>query len=247
MKYVEKDFQAQAVVDHDAELRLNQLDEASLTNPAVHHSLDGPAVYDQVRSFDSFSALKQQMYDDQGGICCYCGRKLEYPNHPLQAQYIVEHVKPKEADRTLAGEYKNLLLSCRPTDEEEQLRKDAPRKEKNAFFHCDKAKSSMPITYSPLQLDCDTHFRYDEFGDVNVVDVTDAMAAQDLVTLNLKCQWLKTRRMAAIEGELFDENYELLPENELRDRLTTIMQRDANGLFAEFCFVIKGAIEHVLA
>lgn len=247
MKYVDKDFQSQAVVDLDAELRLNQLDEASLTNPATHPTLDGPAVYDQVRSFDSFHALKQQMYDDQGGICCYCGKKLEYPNHPLLAQYIVEHVKPKEADRTLAGEYKNLLLSCRPTDEEEQLRKDAPRKEKNAFFHCDKAKGSMPITYSPLQTDCGTHFCYDEFGDVNVANSNDAAAVQDLITLNLKCHWLKTRRAAAIEGELFDENYELLPEDELRDRLTSIMQRDANGNFTEFCFVIKGAIEHVLA
>lgn len=246
MKYVDKDFQSQAVIEHNAELRQNQLDEVSLTNPAVHPNLDGAAVYDQVGSFNSFPTLKQQMYNEQGGICCYCGRKLEYPNHPLLAQYIVEHVKPKEIDRTLAGEYKNLLLSCRPTDEEELLRKDAPKRERKSFFHCDKSKGSTPITYSPLQLDCDTRFCYDEFGDVNVVTSTDVAAIQDLVTLNLKCHWLKARRSAAIEGELFDENYELLPEEELRERLTTIMQRDANGFFTEFCFVIKGAIEHVL-
>lgn len=244
MKYVEKDFHAPAVVDYDAELKQNQLDEVSLSNSAVHPTLNGTAVYDQIGSFKSFPALKDQMFYEQGGICCYCGRRLEYPNHP---QYIVEHVKPKEADRTLAGEYKNLLLSCRPSDEEEKLRKDAPKRERNDFFHCDRAKGSTMITYSPLQTDCDTHFFYDEFGDVDVATATDAAAVKDLATLNLKCQWLKTRRRAAIEGELFDENYELLPENELRDRLATIMQRDADGLFAEFCFVIKDAIKHILA
>lgn len=244
MKYVEKDFTAQAVTDHDAELKLNQLDEESLSDPAIHPTLDGPAVYEQVGSFKSFPGLKSQMYKDQGGICCYCGQRLVFPNHP---QYIVEHVKPKESDRTLAGEYKNLLLSCRPTDEEEEQRKNAPKKVRNDFFHCDKSKGSAPITYSPLQQDCETRFVYDEFGEIEVADKEDANAKADLDTLNLKCKWLKTRREAAIEGELFDENYELRPEEELRDRLNTIMQRDANGMFTEFCFVIKGAIEHVLA
>lgn len=244
MKYIEKDYLAQAVTDHEAELKLNKLDERSLADPTVHPHLSGPAVYEQIGSFQGFPALKQQMYCDQGGICCYCGRRLVYPDHP---QYIVEHVIPKESDRTLAGEYKNLLLSCRPSAEEEALRKEAPKRVRDKFFHCDKSKGAMPITYSPLQENCDTHFRYDEFGDVTVVDATDTAALQDLCTLNLKCEWLKRRRKAAIEGELYDENNELLPDEELRNRLKTIMERDVNGMYAEFCFVIKDAIEHVLA
>lgn len=243
MKYIEKDYNSEAVTDYEAELAKNQLDENSLADPEVHPASNGAAVYDMVRSFSSFPALIQQMFKEQGGICCYCGRKLEYPNHP---QYIIEHVKPKESDRRLAGEYKNLLLSCRPSSEEEELRKKASRKERTRFFHCDKSKSSTPITYSPLQRDCGTRFRYDEFGDVNVVDDSDADALHDLQTLNLKCDWLKKRRMAALIGELYDENNELLPDDELRQRLQTIMERDGNGMYVEFCFVIKDAIEHIL-
>lgn len=244
MRYIEKDYQAKAVTDHDDELKRNGLDEGSLSDSEERPRLDGPAVYEQVRSFKSFPALKQQMYADQGGICCYCGRRLVYPNHP---QYIVEHVIPKESNRQLAGEYKNLLLSCRPSDEEEASRKEAPKRERDRFFHCDKSKGAIPITYSPLQKDCDTRFCYDEFGDVTIADPSDAVAQKDLCTLNLKCEWLKRRRLAAIAGELYDENNELLPDEELRRRLHTIMERDNDGMYAEFCFAIKGAIEHILA
>ena len=243
MKYIETNFNSPTVIDYETELKLNELDEESLSDSAKHPCLGGSDVYDQVRSFDGFTALKQQMYEDQGGICCYCGSRLKYPNHP---QYIVEHVIPKESNRQLAGEYKNLLLSCRPSEKEEDLRKAASRKEQKKFFHCDKSKGSTPITYTPLQKDCDSRFRYDEFGDVDVADKTDDCAIQDLRTLNLKCEWLKRRRKDAIAGELYDENNQLLPDDELRERLKTIMERNNEGMYAEFCFVVKDAITHIL-
>ena len=40
----------------------------------------------------TFTDLSKQMYWDQGGICCYCGMKLEYP---YGTPYRVEHIKPK--------------------------------------------------------------------------------------------------------------------------------------------------------
>lgn len=242
MKYIEKDFQSQTVIDYEVELKNNQLDEHSLSNPAVHETMKGPSVYDQVKSFMNFSDLKKQLFKDQGGICCYCGRRLEYPNHP---PYIVEHVVPKESDRTLAGEYKNLLLSCRPSEEEEKLRKEVSKKAGRSFFHCDKSKEATPITYSPLDRLCESIFKYDEFGNV-FVGINDSDANKDLETLNLNCTYLINRRKAAIEGELFDENNELLPDEALRSRLDSIMKRNEDDSFVEFCFAIKGAIEHIL-
>ena len=58
---------------------------------------------------------------------------------------------------------------------------------------------------------------------------------------------MRTRREAAIEGEIYDENGEMLPDEELRHRLTTIMDRDENGMHAEFCFVIQKVIERLLS
>lgn len=240
MKHIEKNFDAPEVVEYEAELKTNRLDKDSLADKSVHPTMKGGDVYDAVRSFAAFKALKDRMFEEQGGICCYCGCRLEYPKQP---QYIVEHVFPKEKDRTIAGEYENFLLSCKPTEEEEEKRQKSPKKECKKFFHCDKSKGSEVITVTPLQKDCHKHLVYDEFGGISGVDGNDE---EDVDTLNLNCEWLRARRRAAIDGELYDENNELLPEDELRQRLETIMDKDENGKYTEFCFVVKNVIEGLL-
>lgn len=240
MKHIEKNFDAQEVIEYEAELKKNQLDKDSLADISVHPTMKGKDVYDTVKSFPSFKGLTNIMFEEQGGICCYCGCRLEYPQQP---QYIVEHVFPKEKDRTIAGEYENLLLSCKPSKEEEEKRLKAPKKERKKFFHCDKSKGSEIIGITPLQEGCHNYFEYDEFGGVKGAD---DKVEKDIETLNLDCRWLHDRRQAAIEGEIYDENYNLLPDDELQQRLETIMNKDANGKYTEFCFVIKNVIEGLL-
>lgn len=244
MKHIEKDFQSKDAVAYKTELCKGQLDEESLKDPAIHQGANGSDIYQLVRSMQPFfNKLKAHMYAEQGGICCYCGQRLVYPNHPYQAQYIVEHVYPKEKDRTIAGEYKNLLLSCHPTDEEEAARLKVSKSQRKKFFHCDKSKEAEMLTYTPLQPDCSQHFEYDEFG---VVKGTDRNAEKDIEILNLNCEWLKKRREAAIIGELYDDNNALFSDRELRQRQQAVMKRDSNNLHSEFCFVIEGAIKHLL-
>ena len=244
MKYIEKDILSAEAAAYKAELCKSQLDEESLKDPMIHQGATGSNIYQLVSSMQPFfNNLKARMYAEQGGICCYCGQKLEYPNHPYQAQYIVEHVYPKEKDRTIAGEYKNLLLSCRPTDEEEADRQKVSKSQRKKFFHCDKSKESEVLTYTPLQPDCGQHFEYDEFGGIKG---TDTDAQKDIEILNLNCEWLKKRREAAIIGELYDDNNNLLSDEELRQRQNTVMERDSNNLHSEFCFAIEGAIKHLL-
>ena len=151
MIHIEKNFSAPDVVAYKKELKENQMDKDSLSDETIHPTLMGPDVYDVVKSFPTFQGLKRRMFAEQGGICCYCGCRLEYPTHP---QHIIEHVFPKEKDRTLAGEYENLLLSCKPTAEEERNRMAAPKKVRKNFFHCDKAKGSQVISITPLQQNC---------------------------------------------------------------------------------------------
>ena len=141
MKYIEKDFTDSKVLEYEEELINNKLDKNNLISPQIHPTLKGTDVYDQVKSFKHFNDLKDQMFQDQGGICCYCGQALKYPNHP---PYIVEHVTPKETCRELAGEYENLLLSCRPTDKEEEERTTNHGKPKK-YWHCDKLKANKTL------------------------------------------------------------------------------------------------------
>lgn len=144
----------------------------------------------------------------------------------------------------LAGQYENFLLSCRPTKEEEQGRKAAPKKERKSFFHCDKTKESEILSITPLQEDCQQSFKYDVFG--GIVGADDK-AQKDVDTLNLNCKWLSKRREATIDGEIYDEDGNLLPDEELRQRLYFIMNLDGNGMHTEFCFGIKSVLQSLFS
>lgn len=239
MKYIEKDFADVVVVAYEDELKANQLDKSSLANPRVHPTLKGPDVYDLVKSFVHFNNLKNKMLQDQGGICCYCGQILKFPKHP---PYIVEHVFPKERCRELAGEYENLLLSCRPTDKEEENRRDA-HDNGNNFWHCDKRKGNITITYTPLQPDCNSHFIYYVSGEIQGCD---QHAQEDINTLGLNCEYLKRRRKEAIFAVLHDEDGQLLPNDILEKYLSVVMERKTDNTLREFCFVIAGALDNFL-
>lgn len=242
MRCIAKNVQTEAVQQYNEELVKLQLDESSLQNSAVHSGKSGAQLYEMVRDMPTLSALKKQMYDEQGGVCCYCGMKLEYPFDP---QYRVEHVKPKESHRELVGEYKNLLLSCKPTNEEKKKRKDSKSKaERKKYMHCDEAKDSKEITYSPLDRTCERVFRYDISGEIhhneNYQD-----AQKDIEILGLSGDYLTSRRKEAIKS-LFDDDGECLSNEELANFRNSLEKRGTDGKFAEFYFVIIDVINQLL-
>lgn len=240
MKYVVKNYEAAPVVAHEEALKANQLDEDSLLPPNESYpGQTGTQLFDKVKDMDTYPSLKQQMYEDQGGICCYCGMKLEYPFDP---QYRVEHVLPKEKHRELSGEYKNLLLSCKATQEEKTNRANAAKSERKKMMHCDEAKESKEITYSPLQEDCKSHFIYGLNGEVKG---TDDSANEDIKVLRLDCDYLVRRRREAIQNALFD-GLTLLDDELLIQYQERVKERKTDNRFIEFCFVIESAISQLL-
>lgn len=240
MRYIEKHYGTLVVVRHKEELAKKQLDEESLLNANVYSGKTGSQLYEMVRDLPTMQGLKEQMYAEQGGVCCYCGMKLE---HPFDPQYRVEHVLPKDSHRELVGEYKNLLLSCRATAKEMKLRADktlakAKRKE---FIHCDEAKGSQEITYSPLNKSCENAFRYDLKGQIHPAD---KKADEDIKTLGLAGKYLKERRKTAIETLVLGTS--VLSDEDLIAFQAGLLSRNADGKYAEFYFVIADAINQLL-
>lgn len=236
MRYIEKHYDTPTIIQHEQELKNLKLDEDSLRNPETHAGKSGGQLYETVRDMPTFSALKEQMYSEQGGVCCYCGMKLEYPFNP---QYRVEHVLPKETHRELVGEYKNLLLSCRATKEEVVLRADTskPKAQRKGYIHCDEAKGSQEITYSPLNRACENAFWYDLKGEIHY---NDEEAKKDIKTLGLDGEYLNKRRRIAIFSLL------TLSEDELIAFREGLRHPNSEGKFAEFYFVIIDAINQLL-
>ena len=240
MKHIAKNYDAPAILAHETELASCHLDEASLSVPNSSYSTyTGAQRYELVRGMRTFSELKKQLLEDQGGICCYCGMKLAYPFNP---QYRVEHVRPKEKHRELVGEYKNLLLSCRAKKEEIDAINNVPKRERKELLHCDEKKGSSEIKYSPLNPECEKVFVYKQDGEICG---TNNDAIEDIMTLGLNCGYLKRRRKEALEV-IFDGN-EVLPDELLREYKDKVMTRDADNKLAEFCFVISNVIEKILS
>lgn len=239
MKYIEKKYSYNIpIAEHKVELILCKLDEYSLSSPnSEYANLTGRQLYDMVRDMTTFSNLKQFLYEEQGGICCYCGAKLEYP---YGAPYRVEHVKPKEKYPELVGEYKNLLLSCRSTQEEDETRRTISPKERKGLMHCDESKGSEEITYSPLNPSCERAFIYEIDG--SIIGVNEA-ANKDIKTLGLGCDYLKRRRSEAISVWFEDD----ISSEDLLKCKDSIMSRDKDNRLTEFCFVISNVIEQFLS
>lgn len=242
MKLVRKDSSTEVVRRHEAELQAQQLDEQSLLNPNVYSGLTGRKLWRMVRDIKVIPHLwdlKHQMYEEQGGICCYCGLRIFEDSEGRKQS--VEHVVPKSAHRELVGEYKNLLLTCSITDDDANLMGVATNNP--TLRHCDDSKEDKPLHYTPLMPECETLFQYDVVGGVQA---TDTKAQSDIETLRLDCDLLKERRKAAL-SILFDEDGNFISAEELKQISSKIMSRDEDNRLPEFCFVIKSVVDTVLS
>ena len=248
MRYIEKHFDAPAIIRHEYELASANLDEANLLKRKETETLDGNLLYkEQIRStryIPHWKDLQVQMCQDQGGVCCYCGLKLQFPD---TQHYSVEHVKPRSKFPELVGEYKNLLLSCHSSELERAQLKELihSKKERKNTLHCDEFKDNKELHYSPLQADCASHFSYKLNGEVKG---NDKEAEEDIETLNLNCHSLKERRRKQMLAYSFltANSQEMLDIDSLRAYRKEVEKRDANGNHGEFYFVIADLLDQLL-
>ena len=248
MRYVEKHFDAPVVIQHEQKLSSVNLDEASLLKRKETEKLDGNLLYkEQIRStrcIPHWKDLQAQMCQDQGGVCCYCGLKLQFPD---TQHYSVEHVKPRSKFPELVGEYKNLLLSCHSSEwERAQLKKTIhSKKERKNTLHCDEFKDNKELHYSPLQADCALHFLYKLNGEVKG---RDKEAEADIETLNLNCHSLKERRREQMLAYSFltKDSQEMIDIDSLKAYRLEVEKRDAKGNHSEFYFVIADLLDQLL-
>lgn len=242
MRFIIKDFTSPVVIRHNEELQVHKLDEQSLLDPNTYPGLSGNKLWKMVRDIKVIPHLwdlKHQMYDEQGGICCYCGLRIFKDSEGRKQS--VEHVVSKGAHRELVGEYKNLLLSCSIT-EDDAIIMGVNSLNHSSLKHCDDSKADASLHYTPLMPECETVFLYDSVGSVQA---STPNAQTDIETLQLDCDLLRRRRKAAL-SILFDENGNILSDEELKLISSNIMNRDEDNRLPEFCFVIKKVADSII-
>ncbi len=165
-------------------------------------------------------ALKEALIAEQGGICCYCERRLaENDSH-------IEHFRPKCDLAVDPLDYSNLLCSC-----QENLRRGEPR-------HCGNLKGDWfdpDLLVSPFSVECESHFAFTGNGSIMTADEKDIAASETIKRLGLNIRKLQDMRKNAIEPFL-DET---LSPKDMRIFVSGYLAKDEEGRFSEFWTTIR--------
>lgn len=169
-------------------------------------------------------ALRQRLLEDQGYICCYCGRRIDNNFHTK-----IEHIKCQENNKDLALCFENMLASC---DGGEQDRENRVRPKHKV--HCDAKKENEDIPISPL----DEHIEeYLMFFDDGTVKGKGDIGKELVRILGLDTNYLTIQRRNAIE------NYKILPISDWRTEIERLKIKGSDGKYEEFCFALQSYAE----
>lgn len=168
-------------------------------------------------------ALRKRLLEDQGYICCYCGRRIDESNTKI------EHIMPQKLFPELSLDFNNMLASC---DGGEKDRSEGVKKNKHGL-HCDSKKKDQMIPCSPLEDIIESLFVYFADGTVNGAGKGDDMV--NILALNTP--FLVHQRKAAID------NYGIFPPSNWDDEFMRLSRRKDDGKIIEFCFVLQSYIK----
>ena len=187
------------------------------------------------------SSLKKSLMEEQGYLCCYCGRRID-----LSSSHI-EHLKPRHSYPKLSLDYSNLLASCPGYSEEEAL--EHFQHGKLPQEHCGHLKGSWydeKLMVSPLEERCEISFRYTAFGEILAGSSLECKEAslETIKRLGLNASSLQRARRTVLEEiiSFVDE----LSDEELLNLAQDLDKPDDEGKYVRFysaiVYVLKALI-----
>lgn len=175
-------------------------------------------------------SLHQSLIAEQGGICCYCGRRIDV------SESHIEHFRPRGRNSfpELEIVYANLLASC-----QRDVQPGAP-------LHCGKKKGKWfdeRLTISPLDAECEHRFCFGSNGPIFPLDEGDEGARETIEHLGLDIDKLRAMRKSAIEGVISE--LDALSDQDLDRLIAGFTERDNSGQFPEFCMPIVSVLREL--
>lgn len=162
--------------------------------------------------------LKNALLLEQGYICCYCESKISNNGSHI------EHLDPQCNNNGNDLDFDNLLCSC-----QKQLSAGEPR-------HCGNSKANDTISIHPLQINCESKFKYNEDG---TIESTDTYSRDTIEKLKLDIDKLNDLRRNAIEPFIIDPiTLEEISEEDTKKFADDYLQLN-NGQYSEFYTTIK--------
>lgn len=177
--------------------------------------------------------VKQSLVEEQGYICCYCGRRIANDSNTH-----IEHLKSQKVYPLLQLCYENMLATCDGGQAQRSARDQNGRKiHRNYPVFCDACKEEHDIPIDPLQRECEAHFIFDQDGQI-IYDTDDHDAKETVRRLNLDNSVLNNMRREAI-AEYVDISHSTEEWNFIASEL---MKPDESGSFKPFCFAVYSFI-----
>lgn len=178
-----------------------------------------PHYEDIAHNQDEKYILKSSLLSEQGGLCCYCCKRIHLENSHI------EHFYPKgdPTYETLSLEYGNLLGSCQGYSDKKE---NCGHKKPNDF--------DKNLLISPLEEGCERYFKYNGRGKIKA-QKEDERAEYTIKMLHLDTEELNAARAVAMwEAGVM----EVLTEEECRKMLEQYSRKNEAGQYAVFCDAI---------
>lgn len=175
------------------------------------------------------TALRSALLSEQGAICGYCMRRIDYvPGTTTDTR--IEHVKPRslsisegKPEETLS--YGNMILCCNGDV-------DGDNDE-----HCDRSKAERAIHFSPFDTVAMETITY-SWRD-GIIKSTNQQIDADLnQVLNLNHKRLAANRYAVIKGLLAEMKKGNWKRAGVEAKLVEYGSKDASGHYKEYCGVV---------
>ena len=173
--------------------------------------------------------LRQALLNEQGGLCAYCMRRINYTPGDTTTTRI-EHIKSRKQslnegkpEETLS--YNNMVLCC-----DGNIAKDGD-------FHCDRSKEDSPISFTPFEQHVIDTISYCSMD--GRIKSSNPDYDEDLnKTLNLNHPILKGNRKETIKGLVKALGKEKWKRKDLEEKLKRYTDTTSNRQLHPYCGVI---------
>jgi uncharacterized protein (TIGR02646 family) len=197
----------------------------------IQHRQQANSNYD---NYTAKSDLRDALLAEQGGICCYCMRRITAQNMKI------EHWACRDTHPQRQLQYRNLLAAC-----------DGGEGAANHLQHCDTHKGTSDIKIHPADPvhDCETFIKYQADG---VIYSNDAQINDDLdEVLNLNLQRMCDNRQAVLDGAMASLRKKR-PDGAwtkafLQGEKQRWSSRNHAGQFREYCQIVSYQLDKKIA
>ena len=190
--------------------------------------------------YQSIPALVESLLIEQGYICAYCMRRIPHKDklykrdgssYSLTSEdHRVEHIKSREHHQALELKYSNMVICCPGHIGDKD--------------HCDRAKSSNDISFSPLDSSFIDTLSYSSDGRIRSSNPTFNSDIEKILNLNTKL--LVLNRKSVLDEVIkminsYHKSNRQWSKNILRavlDKYENMHQEDGKQMYYPYCGII---------